>query len=126
MQTLHSYIRRELTCCQINRISRFEIKKMIQDIETIEFVLIHLKKNDNDHKTSDFDSKRRRIQNNMSLKNILVAAFIAFVAFSRFTNNRRLDQSKKIVLRKKNFSKIENSKARHFKISSSHVITVTA
>ena len=58
------------------------------------------KKNDDNHKTSDFDSKRRRIQNNMSLKNILVAAFIAFVASSRFINNKRLDQLKKLVSRK--------------------------
>ena len=125
-QILHSYIRCGLIRRQINTINRREIKKTIWNIKTIEFVSIHLKKkSSDDHKTSDFDSKRRRIQNNTSSKNVLVVAFVAFVAFSRFTDDIRLDQAKKFVSKKKIFNEIENSKMWRLEISFSHVIIVT-
>ena len=110
MQILYSYIRRELICRQVNTINRREMKKTTRNIEMIEFVLTHLKKkSDDNHKTSDFDSKRRRIRNDMSLKNVLVVAFVASFTFSCFINDKRLDKSNKFVSKKKIF-KISNSK----------------
>ena len=102
-QILHLYIRRELTRRQIDTISRREMKKTTRDIKIIELVSIHLKKkNDNSHKTSEFESKRRCIQNNTLSKNVLIVALVASVALSRFTDNKRFNQSRKLVSRKKN------------------------
>ena len=82
------------------------------------------KSNDN-HKTSDFDLKQRCIRDNTSSKNVVVIAFVTFVVFSRFADDRRLDKLKKFVSRKIFFNKIENLKTRRLEISLSRVIIVT-
>ena len=115
IQTLYSYIRRELIRRQINIINRREIKKTTRNIKAIEFVSIHLKKkDDDDHKTSDFDSKRYCIQNNTFSKNVLVVALVAFVSLSRFTNDRKLDKSNKFVSKKNFFQRNREFKSAMF------------
>ena len=117
-QILHLYIRRELIRRQINTINRREIEKKTQDIEAIKFVSTHLKrKNDDSHKTNDFDSKQRRIRNNTSSKNVFVVAFVASVVLSRSTDDRKFDKWNKFVSRERNFQRdqeFENATSRNF------------
>ena len=131
-QIFHLYIRRELIYCQIDTINQREIRKITWDIETIEFMLTHLKRKNNDnHNTSDFDLKQHRIRNNIVFKTTRHKKTISSLRLScqsRSPASQTIKNSTNWInlsWKKEILNEIKNLKARHFKISFSRVIIVT-